>query len=86
MDNKIREKEVLMLISSLRASTESLKESDMWARGLGNSDKNEQRGKIRELTLRATANAEIALVEAYKLMAMITSDEAGEIWTKAYGK
>lgn len=75
-----------MLIRCLRSSTESLKESNMWARGLGNSNKNEQRDRIRELTLRATANAELALVEAYKLMAMITSDEAGEIWTKAYGE
>ena len=86
MDNGNREKELLMLIRCLRSSTESLKESDMWARGLGNSNKNEQRDRIRELTLRATANAEIALAKAYKLMAMITSDEAGEIWTKAYGE
>lgn len=86
MDNITREKESLMLIRCLRSATESLKESGMWARGLGNSDKKEQRDKIGELTLRATANAEIALVEAYKLMTMITSDEASEMWIKAYGE
>ena len=86
MDNTAKEKELLMLIRCLRSATESLKESGMWARGLGNSDKNEQRDKIGELTLRATANAETALVEAYKLMTMITSDEAGEMWIKAYGE
>lgn len=86
MDNGNREKELLILIRCLRAATESLKESDMWAKRLGKDDHNEQRGKISELVLRATANAEIALVEAYKLMTMITSDEAGKTWMKAYGE
>lgn len=86
MDNGNREKELLVLIRCLRVATESLKESDMWTKGLGKDDYNEQRGKISELVLRATANAEIALVEAYELMAMITSDEAGKTWTKAYGE
>ena len=86
MDNGNREKELLVLIRCLRSSTESLKESEMWARGLEKPDYNKQRGEIRKLTLRATANTEIALVEAYKLMTMIIREEAGEMWTEAYGE
>lgn len=58
----------------------------MWARGLGKDNYNEQRGKIGELTLRATANAEVALVEAYKLITIMTSDEASKEWKEAYGE
>lgn len=86
MDTENRKKETLMLIKCLRVATESLKESGMWARGLGKDDYDEQRGKTRELTVRATANAEVALVEAYKLITMITSDEASKKWAEAYGE
>ena len=36
--------------------------------------------------MKAAANAEIALMEAYKLMTMMTSDEASKKWTEAYGE
>lgn len=86
MDTENRKNESLMLIRCLRTVTESLKESGMLARRLGKDDYNEQRDKIGELTLRATANAEVALVEAYKLMTMIASDEANKKWIEAYGE
>ena len=86
MDTENRKRETLMLIECLRTVTESLKEAGMWARGLGKDDYNEQRDKVTELTLRATANAEVALIEAYKLMTMIASDEANKKWIEAYGE
>lgn len=68
-----KEREVLMLINCLRKSAESLKESGTWVRGLHNSKQCET---LRYFTLKATANAEAALAEAYKVVSMINNDKA----------
>lgn len=86
MNSENRERETLMLIKCLRAARESLKESDMWGKWFGKDDYDVQRNRISESTMKAAANAEIALMEAYKLMTMMVSDEADKKWIEAYGE
>lgn len=68
-----KEREVLMLINCLRKSAESLKESGTWVRGLHDSKQCET---LKYFTLKATATAEAALAEAYKIASMINSEKA----------
>ena len=85
MDNENRKKETLMLIKCLRAATKSLEESDMWGKWFDKAEYDIQRNRISESTMKASANAEIALMEAYKLIMMMTSAEASKKWSEAYG-
>lgn len=70
-----KEREVLMLINCLRKSAESLEESGTCFRV---SHDSKQCETLKHFTLRATANAEAALAEAYKVVSMINNDKAYE--------
>lgn len=62
-----------LLINCLRKSAESLKESGTWVRGLHDSKQCET---LKYFTLKASALAEAALAEAYKVVSTINSDKA----------